>query len=126
VSAPAFVRACNRGLAALHGTQLSGKAISSLACSLTELVADGKAAGPRRLRIVDKHGLSRNAYNLQIGIELEGQQLSLGLEGSQLPQNAEELTVARRRPAAAPSAEKLIEDLASVLKKRSTKTTTED
>jgi hypothetical protein len=129
ISAPAFVSACNRDLEAIQGTQLSGKAISSMSCFLSR--CDGEAAkpGPRRFRIVDKHGLSRHAYNLQIQMELEGQKLSLGLDGSKLPHKPSSGPESGCEPGqrtAAPSAEEMIDDLASMLRKRSVKAMTED
>ncbi len=129
VSAPAFVSTCNRGLPALHGIQLSGKGIHSLACHLTEGVDQAEKSGPRRFRIVDKHGLSRHAYNLQIAIELDGQSLSLGLDDSQLPHRStgsRDSQSGRPRPGAAPTTEELFDDLSSLLKKRNTKGMIED
>lgn len=129
VSAPTFVGACNRGLAALRGIQLSGKPVTSLACHLTGNVSQGERCEPRRFRIVDKHGLSHHAYNLQIAIELEGQSLALGLDEDQLPQRGASAPpghAGRRQPEAALSTEELFEDLASLLKKRNTKAMTED
>jgi len=129
VTAPAFVSACNRDLSTIQGTQLSGKTIDAMSCLLTGNVeADGRAT-PRRFRIVDKHGLSRHAYNLQIEINLEGQEMSLGLDETQLPGRAAadpRDSSGARMPGGAPSAEELFDDLASMLKKRSAKTITED
>ena len=85
---------------------------------------------PRRFRIVDKHGLSRHAYNLQIDVELDDRKLALGLGPDDLPQRsataASASDVSLREPADAPTAEELFDDLASLLKKRSVKTITED
>ena len=106
---------------------LSGKSIAAFSCHLTESVdADGMPV-PRRFRIIDKHGLSRFAYNLQIDIELEGKSLSLGLDDSALPGRGDE--GAQDTGAAgseAPSAEALFDDLASLLKKRNSKKMIED
>tara|TARA_R110001592_G_scaffold363323_1_gene683968 strand:+ start:64542 stop:65882 length:1341 start_codon:yes stop_codon:yes gene_type:complete len=129
VSAPAYVGSCSRSLPVLHGIQLSGKPINSMACHLTEGAEQGDKSGPRRFRIVDKHGLSRHAYNLQISIELEGQSLALGLDDSQLPHRSAhgssgEATLSSG--GVAPSPDELIGDLAVLLKKRSNKTMTED
>jgi hypothetical protein len=99
-----------------------------MSCHLTDNVeVDGRGT-PRRFRIVDKHGLSRHAYNLQIEINLEGRSLSLGLDETQLPGRAaaQSQDSGAARPAGAPSAEELFDDLASMLKKRSAKTITED
>lgn len=131
VSAPAYVGSCNRGLPALRGTHLSGKAINSLACHLTEGTEhpEKSGPGPRRFRIVDKHGLSRHAYNLQIFIELEGQSLALGLDDSQLPHNSSHsLSGEAAVPVGgvATSPDEMFDDLAVLLKKRSSKAMTED
>jgi hypothetical protein len=110
VSAPAFVSTCNRGLPTLQGTQLSGKAISALACQLTESIDKTEKSTPRRFRIVDKHGLSRHAYNLEIAIELDGQRLVLGLDDDQLPHRGATPLVEddrQHRTGAAPSTEQL-------------------
>lgn len=123
LSAPAFVSICNRDLAALQGTQLSGKAIGSMTCHLSDST---EKAGPRRFRIVDKHGLSRHAYNLEIDIELEQQKLWLGLDDSKLPHKANEQDAPATVPGPAPSADAMIDDLASMLKKRRAKAMTED
>jgi hypothetical protein len=129
IATPAFISACNRGLPALQGTQLSGKSISALSCHLTEGADRQDKSGPRRFRIVDKHGLSRHAYNLQMTIELEGQSLALGLDDRRLPQrgpNPYEGTERDRRSTSAPSPEELFDDLAVLLKKRGSKVITED
>ena len=120
----AFISSCNRDLEAMRGTQLSGKTVEALACRLTASgEADGKAE-PRRFRIVDKHGLSRHASNLEILMDLEGQQLDLGLAGQQLPGPGSASGDTERKPA--PSADELMSDLASMLKKRGARALTED
>ncbi len=129
VSAVSFVNTCSRVLPALHGIPLSGKNINALSCRLTEGVERDGQSRPRRFRIVDKHGLSRFAYNLQIAIDLDGRQLFLGLGDDQLPDRSG--TKSNEANAAmpsdsAPSAEELFDDLASMLKKGSVKTITED
>jgi len=129
VSATSFVPACNRVLPALHGIPLSGKTINAISCQLTEGVERDGQLRPRRFRIVDKHGLARFAYNLQIEIDLEGRQLSLGLGNEQLPgrSTAQAIGAAPSLPAdSAPSAEELIDDLASMLRKNAVKTISED
>jgi len=129
VPATLFVNACNRDLSAVCGTQLSGKTIDAISCGLTESVEEDGKSRPRRFRIVDKHGLSRHAYNLQMKIDLEGHSLSLGLDESLLPGRGAPATgsgPAQAQPVEAPSAEELFDDLASMLKKRSAKTITED
>lgn len=129
ISAPAFVSACNRDLEAVQGTQLSGKSISSMSCYLSGAEGEIGKPAPRRFRIVDKHGLSRHAYNLQIEMELEAQKLSLGLDAGKLPHRpagSSEAGGDASQRTAAPSAEEMIDDLASMLRKRSVKAMTED
>ncbi len=129
VSTTNFVNACNGVLPALHGIPLSGKNINTMSCYLTAAAEQEGQARPRRFRIVDKHGLSHFAYNLQLEIDLEGRKLSLGLGDHQLPHraaiNADGADAARYSDAP-PSAEELIDDLASMLKKSTLKTITED
>jgi hypothetical protein len=130
VSAVTFVSACNRVLPALQGIPLSGKNIDAISCRLTEGVEGDGESRPRRFRIVDKHGLSRYAYNLQIAIDLEGRKLSLGLDQDALPGRAAATKTDDKRPGlppdAAPSAEELFDDLAGLLKKNAARTITED
>ncbi|HDY82082.1 MAG TPA: hypothetical protein ENH48_03870 [Halieaceae bacterium] len=129
MTAPAFVSACNRDLSSMRGTQLSGKTIDAISCHLTGNIEPDGRTTPRRFRIVDKHGLSRHAYNLQIEINLDDQSLSLGLDETRLPGRAPpqpETAAGAHKPGGAPSAEELFDDLASMLKKRSAKTITED
>jgi len=129
LSAPAFVGACNRGLPALRGTQLSGRPIGMMSCHLSEGGAGSDHAGPRRFRIVDKHGLSRHAYNLEIGIELEGERLCLGIDDRRLPGRARapaEAPPAQPARGEAPGTDELLEDLASVLRKRRARLVAED
>jgi hypothetical protein len=136
VNSPAYVRACDRELERLVGTQLSGKAVKTMSCYLT----GGKHGEPRRFRITDKHGLTRFAYNLQVDVDLDGQPLALGLNDSQLPGRSEaEDTAGEAAPPATPeagadsstgdnvqTAEALFDDLASMLRRRAEKSITED
>jgi len=129
VSAVTFISACNRILPALQGIFLSSKSIDAISCRLTENAEGDGEPRPRRFRIVDKHGLSRYAYNLQIAIDLEGRKLSLGLDQDALPGRAATKADDKRPglpPDAAPSAEELFDDLAGLLKKNSARTMTED
>lgn len=141
VNAPAFISICNRDVAAVTGTYLAGKPIRSLSCRLSENTDNDGRSGPRRFRIVDKHGLSRHAYNLQIEVNLDGRTVSLGLPGDQLPcrvegeaapvvavEGATEIAAEVTEEVAreAPSADELIDDLAGMLKRRSAKIIAED
>ena len=129
VPVTSFVGACNRQAHALRGIPLSGKSIDAMTCWLTEAIERDGQARPRRFRIVDKHGLSHFVYNLQIEINLEGRQLSLGLPADRLPGRAERASQAGTAdiaPAAAPSTEELIDDLASMLSRKKVRTIVED
>ncbi|HEY7776488.1 MAG TPA: hypothetical protein VIC02_08095 [Kineobactrum sp.] len=85
VLAPVFISHCGHTLATLSGVQLAGKSIARISCQLTGArdPADRRAA--RRFIIIDKHGLSRHAYNLETGIELDDTTLALGLDATALP-----------------------------------------
>lgn len=129
VSATSFVSACDRELHLLHGIPMSGKDINAMSCRLTEGVEKDGQVRPRRFRIVDKHGLSHFVYNLQIEIDLEGNNLCLGLTEDKLPGRARNSKKdnSEGSPAdAAPSAEAQIDDLASMLNKSRVKTIIED
>jgi hypothetical protein len=129
IATPAFISGCNRELSAMRGTQLSGKPIGGISCHLSRSDEQDGRSGPRRFRIVDKHGLSRHAYNLEVALELEGRQLSLGLDDSQLPTRGQVSPSPEGAPAqsgAAPSTDELIDDLAGMLKRRSAKSIVED
>ena len=135
VSAPAFVSACDLGLDMVAGIQLSGKNVEAMSCHLTEH-DDGKGQKvPRRFRIVDKHGLSRHAYNLQVSMDVSGDHLNLGLDDTRLPgraassKQAEESVGQRDEVESvdeAASTEELFDDLASLLKKRNSRSIVED
>ena len=128
IATPEFVSVCNRGLKAAVGVQLSGKTVESMACHLTE--HPDEEGVPRRFRIVDKHGLSRHAYNLELSIDLEGNHLKLGLDASRLPGRADAAAAAGQPVEAsadeAATAEEMFDDLASMLHKRSAKRIVED
>ena len=129
VPVTSFVSACNRQSHALRGIPLSGKSIDTMACWLTQGVERDGQTRPRRFRIVDKHGLSHFVYNLQIEINLEGRPLSLGLPADRLPGRTEPLSKAGSADAALaapPSAEELIDDLASMLNRKKVRTIVED
>jgi len=140
VDSGAYVRSCDRELERLVGTPLSGKPISTMACYLTGTQSGAGDPEPRRFRITDKHGLTRYAYNLQVDIDLDGQTLALGLDPSQLPGRVAVGGAAVEEPPpvvedsaaietvdnTAQTAEAMFDDLASMLRKRATKTITED
>lgn len=126
---PAFVKHCNNFLRMMCGVQLSGRAIVAMHCRLTGESDSGDRRAARRFRVVDKHGLSRHAYNLQLTIELEDQTLELGLQDDQLGcgRGQDDMTRGDElRRTGSGSAEDAIDDLASLLRKRSRGSLTED
>ena len=135
LTTPVFVGACGRGLSAVLGTQLSSKTIDAMSCHLTETLDESGQPTPRRFRIVDKHGLSRHAYNLQLDIDLAGRHLNLGLDEDRLPGRgptmddasaaADDARGGVTAPAAA-SAEDMFDNLATLLKKRNARSIVED
>lgn len=124
-----FVQACHKDGGHLAGIQLSGKLISSVRCYLTEGESTSGEVAVRRFKVTDKHGLSRHAYNLQLELDLEGDVLKLGLDASELPGPpvaVPEKVVAKKVPESPVSTEDLIDDLSTLLKKRSRNAITED
>jgi len=122
VSAVSYVNACNRALAAIAGVSISGKTIHATSCRLSETIEQDGQSRPRRILSVDKHGLSRYAYNLEFQIDLEGSSLTLGLTAQDLPEpTGEEVAMAAVEPveeAAVPDVPAAASDLASILKRR--------
>jgi hypothetical protein len=119
-----FVQACVRELNSFVGTQLAGKSVEQFTCELSS-AAGGQQAGPSKIQIVDKHGLSRFAFNLELMLALEGQRLSLGLGVDQLPPSGESAAkgessgiIDREQPLPARSTDELIDELSSILQKR--------
>jgi hypothetical protein len=108
-----FVRACDRELEALRGTQLSNRTMTGISCYLTESVDECGVISPQRQLIVDKHGLARNAYNLQLDVDLDGTALSIGI-GPQGVVGGGRV----EQPGPPDSADDLIDDLANLLQKR--------
>lgn len=127
VSASSFVAACNRALDIMTGVPLAGATVGGMRCFLTESVERDGQVRPRRFRIIDKHNRQRYVYNLQIDIDLAGDDVALGLGEESLP--ARPSSIGRDQApssAAPPTTEELIDDLAGMLKKRSGQIITED
>ncbi|MFV8820040.1 hypothetical protein [Haliea sp. E17] len=128
MTSDAFVAACSQGLEVLVGTQLSGKTVLAVHCALTCQRNDAGESVPRRFRVVDKHGINHMVYNLELEIELEGEQkLRLGLDGGALPGARDGEAVAAvvgeipgdsAEPAPAAPAEEMFDDLANLLQRR--------
>ena len=126
VSAEVFVNACSHGLASFRGIPLSGKGIQNIACGLTEAVEKDGQRRPRRFRVVDKHGLSRFVYNLQIEIALEGAELHLGLSESELPEGREFSASEIDLVDTVQSTAELVDDLSDMFGKKKPKTIVEE
>lgn len=127
VSASAFVTACNRALEAMKGIPLGGGAIEQMNCHLTENIEQDGQVRPRRFRVIDKHNRQRYVYNLQCEVDLAGRHLSLGLGEDSLPTRASSGAASSEAVSrVAPSAEELIDDLSSMLKKRNSQFLAED
>lgn len=84
VNSEGFVERATRQLNQLHGVTLSGSEIKSMHCFLTGFNGASGGRSPRRYRITDKHGRSRNAYNLRVNIRLSDQHnpIIIGLQSS--------------------------------------------
>ncbi|WP_339670853.1 hypothetical protein [Dasania marina] len=81
-----FVDRVSRRAGALNGLELSGEKISDLHCYLTGETGASAGRSVRRFKVTDKHGYSRNVYNLRINIRTcDGRPLLLGLSDSNLP-----------------------------------------
>lgn len=85
VFTPLFIEHCSRALAAIKGVQFAGKFIADICCYLSGSSVPGERRAARRFVIVDKHGLSRHAYNLEALVQLQDSSITLGLDESMLP-----------------------------------------
>jgi hypothetical protein len=85
LDAVAFLEQAQGNLVKLSGLELSGERVSAIKCYLTgEKQANG-AFDIRRLRIRDKHGLERTAYNAKINIYRDAAEpILLGIEDRKL------------------------------------------
>jgi len=90
-----FIDRCNKQCEKLLGIQFSGEVVENMSCFLSRTDnGDGQPVA-RRFRLTDKHGISRGAYNLQVGIETAGgRSWALGLGDEFMP-----------RPVGSPAAE---------------------
>jgi class 3 adenylate cyclase len=74
-----FVERARKHLASLKGVELSGGGIESIHCFLTGETSVAGGESIHRFKITDKHGLSRNAYNLRVNIQTtQGRPILLG------------------------------------------------
>jgi hypothetical protein len=80
----AFLDRCNEDMARVLGVKISGQEVRKLECRASR-ASDGQGGERvRRFRLTDKHGLSRNAYNLELHIDTTRGSWALGLGGEEL------------------------------------------
>lgn len=84
VDSERFVERAGRHLHQLLGVKLSGQEIRELHCFLTGVNGSSGGRNVGRVKITDKHGRSRDAYNLRVNIRLSDhhQPIIVGLPGS--------------------------------------------
>ena len=85
LDAVTFLQRAQGNLSKLSGLELSGERVSAIKCYLTgERLPNGQFS-IRRLKIKDKHGLSRTAFNAKVNIYREtAQPILLGIEDRKL------------------------------------------
>jgi len=90
LDAVGFLRRAQGNLSKLSGLELSGERVSAIKCYLTGERLESGEFDIRRLRIRDKHGLERTAYNAKVNIYRDcAAPILLGIEDRKLnPQSA--------------------------------------
>jgi hypothetical protein len=87
IDAVTFLQRAQGNLAKLSGLEFSGERVTAIKCYLTGENMGGGQFSIRRLKIKDKHGLSRVAYNAKVNIYRENTQpILLGIEDRKLPE----------------------------------------
>ena len=89
LDAIAFLRRAQGNLSKLSGLELSGERVSAIKCYLTgERQGNTGEFDIRRLKIRDKHGLERTAYNAKVNIYRDtAEPILLGIEDRKLAVN---------------------------------------
>ncbi len=91
LDAVTFLQRAQGNLSKLSGLELSGEKVTAIKCYLTGERQDNGEFNIRRLRIKDKHGLSRTVYNAKVNIYRElAQPILLGIEDRKLAPNEEQ------------------------------------
>ena len=81
----AFLQRAQGNLAKLSDLMLSGEKVSAIKCYLTGERLDNGDFSIRRLKIRDKHGLCRTAYNAKVNIYRDtAAPILLGIEDKKL------------------------------------------
>ena len=87
LDAVTFLQRAQGNLAKLSGMEFSGERVTAIKCYLTGEDMGGGQFNIRRLTIMDKHGLSRVAYNAKVNIYREAAKpILLGIEDRKLPE----------------------------------------
>jgi hypothetical protein len=85
LDAVTFLQRAQGNLAKLSGLEFSGERVTAIKCYLTGENMGGGQFNIRRLTIMDKHGLSRVAYNAKVNIYREtAKPILLGIEDRKL------------------------------------------
>lgn len=85
LDAVAFLQRAQGNLSKLSGLELSGEKISAIKCYLTGERLESGEFTIRKLKIRDKHGLTRAAYNAKVNIYRElAEPILLGIEDRKL------------------------------------------
>ena len=85
LDAVTFLERAQGNLSKLSGLELSGEKVTAIKCYLTGERQENGEFSIRRLRIKDKHGLSRTAYNAKVNIYRElAPPILLGIEDKKL------------------------------------------
>jgi hypothetical protein len=85
LTAPRFIQGLQDSLSNLRGVRLSGEEVKSIRCYLTGPHLGNDNFDITRLKITDKHGLSRTAFNAKVNIYREATQpIFLGLRHADL------------------------------------------
>jgi len=93
MDAVTFLERAQGNLAKLGGLEFSGERVTAIKCYLTGEDMGGGQFNIRRLHIIDKHGLSRVAYNAKVNIYRESAKpILLGIEDRKLPAVAAQAT----------------------------------
>jgi hypothetical protein len=86
LDAVTFLQRAQGNLDKLSGMEFSGERVTAIKCYLTGENMGGGQFNIRRLTIMDKHGLSRVAYNAKVNIYREAAKpILLGIEDRKLP-----------------------------------------
>ena len=91
LDAVTFLERAQGNLSKLSGLELSGEKVTAIKCYLTGERQENGDFSIRRLRIKDKHGLSRTVYNAKVNIYRElAQPILLGIEDKKLAPGQEQ------------------------------------